>query len=131
MTVKEAISLYQCHQRSSVRERTMNSYSYPLWRFRGQYGERQLESLTPDELFTFLENLTQQHARSTRRLRYAQIKSLFTFIIEKCGLNMNNPCHAPLLSKTFRMPRQIQRKILDRETVDEIQHEFRTGQAHR
>jgi len=104
MTAKEAVNLFQCHQRSSVRQRTINSYAYPLQRFRSQYGERQLESFTPDELFTFLENLTQQHARSTRRLRYAQIKSLFTFIIQKCGLNMKNPCHAPLLSKTFRIP---------------------------
>ena len=120
MTVKEAINLFECHQRSSVRQRTINSYAYPLQRFRTQYGERQLESFTPDELFTFLENLTQHHARSTRRLRYAQIKSFFTFIIEKCGLTIKNPCHAPLLSKTFRMPRQVSRKILDRETVDEM-----------
>src|SRR5512139_2649987 len=117
MTVKEAITLYQCHQRSNVRERTLKSYAYPLQRFRTQCGERQLESFSPDELFTFLENLTQHHARSTRRLRYAQIKSFFTFIIEKCGLNMKNPCHAPLLSKTYRMPRQVSRKILDREMV--------------
>ena len=113
MTVKEAVNLFQCHQRSSVRQRTINSYAYPLQRFRTQCGERQLESFSPDELFTFLENLTQHHARSIRRLRYAQIKSFFTFIIEKCGLNMKNPCHAPLLSKTFRMPRQVPRKILD------------------
>ncbi len=120
MTVKEAITLYQCHQRSNVKERTIKSYAYPLQRFRAQYGERQLESFTPDELFTFLENLSQHCARSTRRLRYAQIKSFFTFIIEKCGLDLKNPCHAPLLSKTFRMPRQVPRKILDRETVDEM-----------
>ncbi|MGD0238311.1 MAG: site-specific integrase [Syntrophorhabdales bacterium] len=120
MTVKEAINLFQCHQRSNVKQRTMQSYAYPLQRFRIQYGERFLESFTPDELFTFLENLTQHHAKSTRRLRYAQIKAFFTFIIEKCGLDMKNPCHAPLLSKTFRMPRQVPRKILDREAVDEM-----------
>ena len=86
MTVKEAIQLFQFHQRSSVRQRTINSHSYHLQRFRSQCGERQLESFTPGELFTFLENLSQNHAKSTRRLRYAQIKSFFSFIIEKCGL---------------------------------------------
>jgi integrase len=120
MTVKEAINLFQCHQRSNVKQKTINSYAYPLQRFRIQYGERPLESFTPDELFTFLENLNRNHAKSTRRLRYAQIKSFFTFIIEKGGLDTKNPCHAPLLAKTFRMPRQIPRKILDRETVDEM-----------
>jgi integrase/recombinase XerD len=120
MTVTEAINLFQCHQRSNAKQRTMDSYAHLLERFRTQYGERPFESFTPDELFTFLENLSQNHAKSTRRLRYAQIKSFFSFIIEKCGLTIKNPCHAPLLSKTFRMPRQIPRKILDRETVDEM-----------
>ena len=68
MTVKEAMNLFQCHQRSNVRQRTINSYAYPLQRVRAQYGERPLESFTPDELFTFLENLNRNHARSTRRL---------------------------------------------------------------
>ena len=33
---------------------------------------------------------------------------------------MNNPCDSPLLSKTFRMPRQVPKTILDKETVDEM-----------
>lgn len=33
---------------------------------------------------------------------------------------MKNPCSATLLSKSFRMPREVPRCILDQETVDEI-----------
>ena len=33
---------------------------------------------------------------------------------------MKNPCDTSLLSKTFRMPRQVPRTILDKETVDEM-----------
>jgi integrase len=33
---------------------------------------------------------------------------------------MKNPCNAPLLSKTFRMPKAVSRKILDKEVVDEM-----------
>jgi integrase len=43
------------------------------------------------------------------------LKAFFNFIIDK-----KNPCDSPLLSKTFRMPRQIPRTILDKETVDEM-----------
>ena len=43
------------------------------------------------------------------------MKAFFNFIIDK-----KNPCDSPLLSKTFRMPRQIPRTILDKETVDEM-----------
>jgi site-specific recombinase XerD len=81
MTVKEPLNLFQRHQRSNVKRRTINSYAYLLHRFHTRYGERQRESFTPDELFTFLGNLSQHHAGSTRRLRYAQIKSFFTFLV--------------------------------------------------
>jgi len=33
---------------------------------------------------------------------------------------MKNPCDTSLLSKTFGMPRQVPRTILDKETVDEM-----------
>jgi len=126
MTVKEAISLFQFHQKANVKQRTMDSYAHLLEKFRIRYGERPLESFTPDEIFTFLENLSPIHARSTRRLRYAQMKAFFTFIIDKCDLNVKNPCQASLLSKTFLTPRQAPRKILDRETVDEMVYSTRS-----
>jgi len=59
-------------------------------------------------------------AKSTRRLRYAQLKAFYNFIIDRCSLNMRNPCNASLLSKSFKAPKQFQRKILDRETVEEM-----------
>jgi integrase/recombinase XerD len=127
MTVKEAINLFRYHQRSNVKRRTIDSYAYLLKRFLVLYGERPLESPTPDELFAFLENLSSNHAKSTRRLRYAQMKSFFTFIIDKCGLDMKYPCNTPLLSKTFRMPRQVPRRILDRETVEEMVYSTRSA----
>ena len=33
---------------------------------------------------------------------------------------MRNPCNASLLSKSFKAPKQIPHKILERETVDEM-----------
>jgi integrase/recombinase XerD len=35
-------------------------------------------------------------------------------------LNMKNPCNASLLRKSYRTPKQVLRKILERETVDEM-----------
>jgi integrase/recombinase XerD len=53
-------------------------------------------------------------------LRYAQLKAFFNFIIDKCALDMKNPCHTSLLSKTFRMSRQVPKAILDKGVVDEM-----------
>ncbi len=41
-------------------------------------------------------------------------------------MHMKNPCESPLLTKTFRMPKQKARKILDRETVDEMIYNTRS-----
>ena len=41
-------------------------------------------------------------------------------MIESCCLDIKNPCSASILSKSFKMPKQNARKILDKETVDEM-----------
>ncbi len=114
MTLKEAITLFGYHQRSNLKSRTIRSYQPLLQRFEAEFGERSFDSIGSDEIFQFLEKVTGDHSKSTRRLRYAQLKALFNFLIDKCNLNMKNPCDAPLLSKAFKTPKQVARRILDR-----------------
>jgi integrase/recombinase XerD len=120
MTAKEAISLFKYYLQSNHKQRTLDSYRVILDRFAALYAQRSLDAITPDEIFHFLETLTQNLAKSTRRLRYAQVKAFYNFIIDRCSLNMRNPCNTPLLSKSFKAPKQPPHKILDRETVDEM-----------
>ncbi len=35
-------------------------------------------------------------------------------------MNMRNPCNAPILAKAFKTPKPVSRRILDRETVEEL-----------
>jgi site-specific recombinase XerD len=120
MTTKEAITLFKYYLQSNHKQRTIVSYGFLLERFEVTYAQRNLETIVPDEIFQFLENLTKDMAKSTRRLRYAQLKAFYNFIIDRCSLNMRNPCRASLLSKSFKAPKQQPHKILDRETVDEM-----------
>jgi len=126
MTLKEAITLFGYHQRSSLRARTIRSYQPLLQRFEVEFGERSFDSIGSDEIFQFLEMVTGDRTKSTRRLRYAQLKALFNFLIDKCNLNMKNPCDAPLLSKAFKTPKQASRRILDREIVEELIYNTKT-----
>jgi integrase len=65
-------------------------------------------------------------SKSTRRLRYAQLKAFYNFAIEKCAADFKNPCSYPLLSKAFRAPRQVEKKIiLDKEVVEEMIYNVR------
>ncbi|MCK5346652.1 MAG: site-specific integrase [Candidatus Heimdallarchaeota archaeon] len=120
MFLKEATNIFRTHQKSNNKKRTQESYNFLLKHFEVSFADRQLGSIGPDEIFHFLENLTGGATKSTRRLRYAQLKSFFNFIIDKCDLDIKNPCSAPILSKSFKMPKQMQRNILDKETVDEM-----------
>jgi hypothetical protein len=70
MKVKEAITLFQYYQRSSFKKENHSLY-----------GERPFDSVEADEIYHFLETLTQDHAKSSRRLRYAQLKAFYNFII--------------------------------------------------
>jgi integrase/recombinase XerD len=120
MTTKEAIILFKYYLQSNHKQRTIESYSLLLDRFEAIHALRLIDAISPDEIFHFLENLTKDLAKSTRRLRYAQFKAFYNFIIDRCSLNMRNPCNTSLLSKSFKAPKQQPHKILERETVDEM-----------
>jgi integrase len=126
MTLKEAITLFGYHQRSNLKARTVRSYQPILQRFEAGFGERSFDSIGSDEIFQFLETFTGNHSRSTKRLRYAQLKALFNFLIDKCNLNMKNPCDTPLLSKAFKTPKHVARRILDKEIVEELIYNTQT-----
>jgi site-specific recombinase XerD len=81
MKVNEAISLFQYDQKNNLKLRTIKSYEYLLCRFQAIYAERSIESISADEILQFLEDLTLNDAKSTRRLRYSQIKAFFNIII--------------------------------------------------
>jgi integrase len=120
MTIREAITLFGYHQRSDLKPRTVQSYHPLLQSLEAQFGDRSFDSIGPDEVYQFLESLTEKLSKSTRRLRYAQLKAFCNFLIEKFNLNLRNPCNAPLLAKAFKTPRPVPRRILDRETVEEL-----------
>ena len=132
MTLKEAITLFGYHQRSNLKTRTVRSYQPLLQQFEAEFGERSFDSIGSDEIFQFLEKITGDRSKSTRRLRYAQLKALFNFLIDKCNLNMKNPCNAPLLSKAFKTPKAGGPKNLghrDRGRVD-LQYPDAPGQVN-
>ena len=98
MTMKEAITLFKYYLQSNHKTRTIESYTLLLDRFDAIHAEKLLDDIGPDEIFHFLEDQTRNLAKSTRRLRYAQLKAFYNFIIDRCSLNMRNPCNASLLS---------------------------------
>ncbi len=120
MIIQKAIEHYGEHQRATVKQRTQQSYKNLMEHLQKQFPDREIESIKAEELCRFLETHTEGLAKSTRRLRYAQLKALFNFVIDTYQMNIKNPCNIPHLFKSFKTTQNKPRKILDKETVDEI-----------
>ena len=120
MTIQDAIELFKKHQKSTVKRNTLKSYGKFLDKFQERFLGREVVSVSADDIGNFLEEYTYTLNRSTRHLRYAQMKAFFNYVIEASDLNIKNPCNAGVLFKTFKNVYHRPRKILDKETVDEI-----------
>ena len=120
MTISQAVELHKDHQRTTCKARTRKSYSPLMDKFQESFGDREVDSAKAEEILQFLETGTGTLARSTRHLRYSQLKAFFGFALDLAGSNIQNPCNSSLLSKTFKAASRVQRKILDKETVDEL-----------
>ena len=118
--IQQAIELFSQHQKSTVKKSTLKSYGKFLEQFRLRFSEYEVVSVSADDIWKFLEECTASLNRSTRHLRYAQMKAFFNYVIEAADLNIKNPCNAGMLFKTFKNVCHRPRKILDKETVDEI-----------
>jgi len=120
MTIQDAIELFEKHQKSTVKKSTIKSYGKFLDKVQKRFYGQEVVSVSADDISKFLEECTDNLNRSTRHLRYAQMKAFFNYVIEACDLNIKNPCNATLLFKTFKNVYHRPRRILDKETVDEI-----------
>ncbi|HUN53829.1 MAG TPA: tyrosine-type recombinase/integrase [Smithella sp.] len=120
MLIDEAIILFKYYLQSNGKKKTIESYNVLFDKLSCFYACRSFEGFAPDEIFQFLEETTKNLSKTTRRLRYSQIKAFYNFIIERNSLSLSNPCNTPLLHKTFRIPKNSPRKILDREIIEEM-----------
>ncbi len=79
-----------------------------------------VDSITPEEISGFLDSFTEGLSKATKRLRYAQIKAFYNFIIDTNRLNIKNPCSMNQLFKPYKGGMQRPRQIFDKETIDEL-----------
>jgi site-specific recombinase XerD len=89
-------------------------------RFKDEFAKRDLESITPDEILSFLTRLTEGNNQTTKRNRYSSLKAFFNYIRNTIDFEIKNPCDTPILRKIFREKRPQQWKIIEKDLIDEI-----------
>jgi len=99
---------------------TLKNYEFLFTRFMDEFDDRELKSLTPDEILSFLTRLTEGTKQTTKRNRHSCLKAFFNYIRNTIDIDIQNPCDAPILRKIFRASRPEQWKIIERDSIDEI-----------
>jgi integrase/recombinase XerD len=120
MKTSTALKLFRDYQRSNLKPSTVMGYRYLMDNFGELFGERALRSVSSEEVFHFLEIITENNSKSTKRHRYAQLKAFFTFIVMNYESDLKNPLDSPVMRKTYRLPKPRQREIIPKELIDEV-----------
>ena len=102
------------------KKNTYRNYNYALGYFQIEFGEREVESITPDDILEFLTELTTNAKQTTKRLRYSNIKSFFNHTQSTYLPTLNNPCDSPTLKKTFRSRGAKHWPMIEKDIIDEI-----------
>jgi len=120
MRVSEASRCFLDYHRMNSKENTVRNYELVSTRFCSEFGDRELGSITADEILAFLTLLTEGTKQSTKRLRYSLLSAFFNFIKNFVDPKFENPCESPILRKLFKDPKPNHWDILEKEVVDEI-----------
>lgn len=120
ITVAAGVDAYERYHRVNSRPNTIRSFDYTLPLFRGKFGERKMVSLTSDEVYLFLEEITEGRKQTTRSSRAGHLSALFNFVADTLDEDIPNPCARGIIKKLFKAPRGSSPDLLDKEIVDEI-----------
>jgi len=104
----------------AFKKNTVRTYESTISSLRDSFGERDLDSLTSDEVLSFLTRITEGKKQLTRRTRYSHLRAFFNFIKNNLDQNFQNPCDTPMLRKLFRPGAITRWNILEKEVVDEV-----------
>ncbi len=91
-----------------------------LTKFESHFKDRELVSISPDEVLSFLTALTDGRKQSTKHSRYAALSAFFSLIQDALDPQLQNPCKTSMLKKLSRPAKAPNWKILEKETVDEV-----------
>ncbi|MFH1629901.1 MAG: site-specific integrase [Pseudomonadota bacterium] len=91
-----------------------------MTKFGQHFEERELQSLSSDEILSFLTHLTEGNKQLTKHTRYSYLSSFFNFIKNNNDPSLQNPCDNQMMRKLFKNTEIPQWKILEKDVVDEI-----------
>jgi site-specific recombinase XerD len=103
-----------------LEKNTLKNYEFIFTRFQEALGDRQIDSITSDDVLSFLTGLSTSSKPTTKRHRYSSLKAFFNFLKNSVDPGIQNPYDTAMLRKMFRERPPQQWKIVEKDLVDEI-----------
>lgn len=75
-----------------------------LHRFAVRCAQRDLASISPEEVLDFLLSLTKNNKQTTKRYRYWVLASFYNFSINTGSPALTNPCNSFVIRKILKRP---------------------------
>jgi len=120
MKVHYAVHCCLEYHQANSKKSTAKNYEILLAIFNREFGDRELESITSDEVMGFLNRIGEGTRQATKKFRYALLKAFFNFLRNTIDENIPNPCNTRILRKIFREPKIHRWNILEKDLVDEM-----------
>jgi integrase len=98
----------------------VKNYEFVFTRFQDEFGDRLADSITPDEILSFLTKLNDGTKQTTKRNRYSSLKAFFNYIKNSIDPNFQNPCGTTILRKIFKDRKAPPWPNFEKELIDEI-----------
>ena len=100
----------------------MRNYEFILGNFQRYFGDRELSTVTSEDILAFMSTVTDGTKQNTKKLRFTLLSAFFNFLKNSLDqeIQIQNPCDSPVLRKLFRAGKPTQLKILEKDVVDEI-----------
>ena len=105
--IKSGSAIFRVPERK-LKKNTVRNYLFFLPRFAEQFGDRELDTLTTDEVWSFLIKQTDGTSQGTKKLRNSFLSSFFNFGKNMIDPELKNPCDTPVLRKLFGNPKPRQ-----------------------
>jgi site-specific recombinase XerD len=120
MKVSHAIQSWFGYHKLHSKKNILRAYQPTITKFGQHFEERELQSLSSDEILSFLTHLTKGNKQLTKHTRYSYLSSFFNFIKNNNDPSLQNPCDNQMMRKLFKNTEIPQWKILEKDVVDEI-----------
>lgn len=119
MKLSKAATIWINYHKNHSKKNTLRSYQAIIEPFCLDFGEREIGQVTPDEILSFLNYLTDGNKPNTKQVRFSQLSCFFNFVRNNIDYESGNPCDAPMIREIYSQKMITRWEIIEKETIDE------------